>query len=43
VITKIHPKTNSKSRKMIAEVYAEDLIVGLFGTGYISTQDEDSN
>ncbi len=41
VITKIYPKANSRNRKMIAEVYAEDLIVGLFGTGYIQTQDED--
>jgi len=42
VITKIYPKANAKTRKMVAEVYAEDLIVGLFGTGYITTQDEES-
>ena len=40
VITKIYPSTNTKNRKMTAEVYATDLIVGLFGTGYIITQDE---
>jgi RND family efflux transporter MFP subunit len=39
-IIKIYPKANAKTRKMVAEVYADDLIVGLFGTGYIVTQDE---
>ena len=43
VISKIYPKANTKNRKMTAEVYAEDLIVGLFGTGYIITQDEEGN
>ncbi len=42
VLTKIYPKTNTQNRKMTAEVYAKDLLVGLFGTGYISTQDEES-
>jgi len=41
VITKIYPKADNKRRKMIAEVYAEDLIVGLFGTGYILTQGQE--
>jgi len=41
VITKIYPRSNAKNRKMTAEVYAHDLIVGLFGTGYIITQDEE--
>ena len=40
VITKIYPKANTKTRQMTAEVYTQDLIVGLFGTGYIITQDE---
>jgi len=43
VITKIYPKINTRNRKMTAEVYAQDLIVGLFGTGHIITQDEESN
>ena len=42
VITKIYPKSDIGSRKMFAEVYANDLIVGLFGTGYITIQDEES-
>ncbi len=41
VITKIYPKANAKTRKMVAEVYAKDLIVGLFGTGYILTQEKE--
>jgi len=40
VITKIYPQSDRKNRKMIAEVYAEDFITGLFGTGYIITEDE---
>jgi RND family efflux transporter MFP subunit len=42
VITKIYPQANAKNRKMVAEVYANDLIVGLFGTGYITAEDEES-
>lgn len=42
VISKIYPKTNSKTRKMLAEVYASDFVVGLFGTGYIIVKDEES-
>ena len=42
VITKIYPDTNTKNRKMTAEVYATDFIIGLFGTGHIITQDEES-
>jgi len=40
VITKIYPKADTKTRKMTAEVYTEDLIVGLFGTGTIITPGE---
>ena len=43
VISKIYPKANTKNRKMTAEVYTQDLIVGLFGTGYIITQDKEGN
>ena len=42
VISKIYPKANISSRKMVAEVYAEGLIVGLFGNGYIITKQQDS-
>lgn len=34
---KIYPTIDSKSRKMLAEVKAEEFPVGLFGDGYIST------
>ena len=43
VIGKIYPKVNQQTRKMTAEVYVSDLVVGLFGTGTITTQDEESN
>jgi len=42
VITKVYPSANSANRKMTAEVYATDLIVGLFGTGYITIQKKGS-
>ena len=34
-ISKIYPTTNTKNRKIKLEVEASDLIVGLFGDGYI--------
>ncbi len=42
VISKIYPSADTGNRKISAEVYADDLIVGLFGTGYIITQDQES-
>lgn len=38
IIYKIYPTIDSKSRKMLAEVKAEDFPVGLFGDGYITTK-----
>ncbi len=43
VISKVYPKVNQQTRKMAAEVYATDLVVGLFGTGTIITQDKEGN
>ena len=43
VINKVYPEVNQQTRKMTAEVYTKDLIVGLFGTGHIITQDEENN
>jgi len=37
-ITKIYPLANTKTRKIKAEVQANDLLVGLFGDGYITTK-----
>ncbi len=37
-IYKIYPTIDSKSRKMLAEVKAENFPVGLFGDGYITTK-----
>lgn len=37
-ITKIYPLANAKTRKIKAEVQANDLLVGLFGDGYITTK-----
>jgi RND family efflux transporter MFP subunit len=37
-ISKIYPTIDSKSRKMFAEVKAENFPVGLFGDGYITTK-----
>jgi RND family efflux transporter MFP subunit len=37
-ISKIYPYANTKTRKIKAEVLAQDFIVGLFGDGYITTQ-----
>ncbi len=37
-ISKIYPYANTKTRKIKAEVLAEDFIVGLFGDGTITTQ-----
>jgi len=34
-ISKVYPTANPKDRKMTAEIEAEDIPVGLFGTGYI--------
>lgn len=38
-IAKIYPAVNRKNRKIIAEVYAKDFMVGLFGEGYIIVPD----
>lgn len=35
-ISKIYPYANAKNRKIIVEVEAKDLVVGLFGDGYIT-------
>ena len=40
VITKIYPFANNENRKIIAEVKANDFIVGLFGEGYILVPNE---
>ncbi len=37
-ITKIYPVSDKKSRNIKAEVYAEDLVPGLFGDGYIEVE-----
>ena len=37
IISKIYPHADTKNRKMRAEVKAENLIVGLFGDGYIGS------
>ena len=39
VISKIYPSANIHNRKMQAEVKAKDLLVGLFGDGYIILPD----
>ncbi len=39
VITKIYPSANTHNRKIEAEVEAKDLLVGLFGDGYIIVPD----
>jgi len=41
VLGKIYPKADPQTRKMTAEVYAQDLIVGLFGTGTIITTENE--
>lgn len=40
-ISKIYPYANTKTRKIKAEVIAKDFVVGLFGDGYISTQEQE--
>jgi RND family efflux transporter MFP subunit len=42
LIHKIYPAIESKERKMKAEVLAEDIVVGLFGTGTIFTEDRNN-
>ena len=37
-ISKIYPQANANNRKMLAEVEAKDLVVGLFGDGTIVTK-----
>lgn len=37
-IAKIYPSTNLQNRKLKAEVYAKDLLVGYFGDGYIEVK-----
>ncbi|MEA1914673.1 MAG: efflux RND transporter periplasmic adaptor subunit [Campylobacterota bacterium] len=37
-ITKIYPYANNKTRKISAEVLCKDLMVGLFGDGYITSK-----
>ena len=39
-ISKLIPYANPNTRKIKAEVQTKDLIVGLFGSGYIITQDK---
>jgi len=38
-IVKIHPRANSKSRKITAEIYAKGFIPGLFGDGTIEVKE----
>lgn len=38
VITKIYPYADTKTRKISAEVQTKDILVGLFGDGYIITK-----
>ena len=40
-ISKIYPYANTKTRKIKAEVIAKDFVVGLFGDGYITTQEQE--
>jgi len=40
VISKIYPYANSTNRKIKAEVITSNLLVGLFGDGYITTKSE---
>jgi RND family efflux transporter MFP subunit len=40
VISKIFPHANSNNRKIKAEVKTKNFIVGLFGDGYITTEDK---
>ena len=37
-ISKVYPSSSSKTRKIKAEVLTKDIIVGLFGDGYITTK-----
>ena len=37
-ISKVYPSSSSKTRKIKAEVITKDIIVGLFGDGYITTK-----
>lgn len=37
-ISKVYPFVNTKTRKIKAEVMAKDILVGLFGDGYITTK-----
>jgi len=37
-ISKVYPFANTKTRKIKAEVMAKDILVGLFGDGYITTK-----
>jgi len=37
-IVKIYPYADTKTRKIKAEIFTENMIVGLFGDGYITTQ-----
>ena len=38
IITKIYPFANSKTRKIMAEVEAKNILVGLFGDGYVEVE-----
>jgi len=38
VISKVYPSANVQTRKIKAEVLVDDIIVGLFGDGYITTK-----
>ncbi len=39
-IVKIYPASNPKNRKITAEAYAKDLLVGLYGSGSIVTKEK---
>jgi RND family efflux transporter MFP subunit len=40
IISKVYPYANTQTRKIKAEVLVDDIIVGLFGDGYITTVKE---
>jgi len=41
VITKIYPRADNETRKLKAEVKAQEFVVGLFGEGYIHVPDKE--
>jgi len=36
IISKVYPYANTQTRKIKAEVLVDDIVVGLFGDGYIT-------